>query len=119
MRLPIAGLLLCVAVLVGIAFGHPTTCNNATAVYTYTSNSPLTTAQSGSVITNFGAGGAVTFDLPDAVKGLYYIVTLAAAQDVNVNPQSGDRIWALTDGDGDAISSDATVRTTGTWSDAN
>lgn len=90
----------------------------------------------GGIVTNTGAGGAVVLTLPDAVQGMSVMVILTAAQDVDINPQDGEKILILTDAAGDAVSSDATVGSSltliavsatewmpvgqnGTWTDAN
>jgi hypothetical protein len=107
------------------------------SVTAHTATGNITAAESfGGTVTNTGAGGAIVLTLPVAVVGMEVTVYLTAAQDVNVNPQDGASILALTDAAGDAISSDATIgsgltlralsTTTwgalyrqGTWTDAN
>jgi hypothetical protein len=90
----------------------------------------------GGIVTNTGAGAGIVLTLPVAVVGMKTTIWLTAAQDVDINPQDGTTILALTDASGDAISSAATIGNTitlvalsttswgaisssGTWSDAN
>lgn len=107
-------------------------------VLNFASGSSLTQGggESGFLLTNAGSSGATTITLPDAYAGLSYTIALAAAQDVNIDVQTGDKILVLTDSTGDQISSDATLGSyielvaidstnwlpldrSGTWSDAN
>lgn len=90
----------------------------------------------GGVITNTGAGGAIVLTLPAPVPGMRLRVCLTVAQDVDLNAANGTRILALTNADGDAISSAAAVgnslelvavsttqwaafAVSGTWTDVN
>jgi hypothetical protein len=133
-RVVFAGLLLCVAILIGKALAHPAQ-NSYLNVYTDINGETLTDSHSGRIITNTGATGAQTFNLPPAVIGLHFIFALSAAQDMDVNPQADDQIIVLTNAAGDAISSDAIagstveliavdstkwlpIRRSGTWTDA-
>jgi hypothetical protein len=52
----------------------------------------LTVAESGTVQTNAGAGGAFAWTLPDAAAGLTYTFVCMAAQELRVTPQAGDKI---------------------------
>ena len=134
-RVGLAGLLLCVLLLVSKLFAYPTI-NSFLTVEALPSGGTLNDVYSGVVITNIGATGAQTVNLPRAIKGLQIIYSLAVAQDVDIDPQTGDKILGLTDMPGDKISSDAVIRTTvelvalddtnwlpirtqGTWTDAN
>jgi hypothetical protein len=90
------------------------------------------------VLTNRGAAGAVTFTLPAlgaSSAGLQVCAYVAAAQALNLDPATGDKIEALTDTAGDKIANstvgsyicllaaDATnwqpLERVGTWADAN
>jgi hypothetical protein len=134
-RLAVAGLILCGLLLLRTAFAYPAR-NNYVTVFADVDGGGLTEDFSGWVITNTSATGAQTFTLPPAATGLHFIFSLSAAQDIDVNPQNDDQIIGLTNAAGDAISSDALLRTTvelvavdstkwlpirtvGTWSDAN
>ena len=73
------------------------------------STTTLTAVQCrGKFISNEGAGATV-YTLPAAVVGMSVCIGLYTAQDVDVNPDGTDQILAMTDGAGDAISSDATI----------
>jgi len=63
----------------------------------------------GAILTNAGNADADTLTLPAAVVGYRVVVILQAAYDVDINPNSSDRILVLGSALGDAISSDATV----------
>jgi hypothetical protein len=134
-RFGVAGLLLVAIALFSKAFAYPTL-NNFLTLQPVTAGINVNDGYSGAVITNLGATGALTLNLQRAIKGLHIIVTLSAAQDVNINPQNDDQILVLTNAAGDAISSNATIgdtvelvalddtkwlpiRTVGTWADVN
>ena len=136
-RLALAGLLLCVGLLITRVFAHPAQ-NSYVNVLIDTNGETLTNDHSGRIITNTGATGGQTFNLPPAVKGLHFIFSLSAAQNIDVNPQNDDKILGLglSTSPGDAIRSNTTVGTTvelvaidstnwlpisvvGTWTDVN
>jgi hypothetical protein len=134
-RLGIAGLLLAVSVLLSQALAYPTL-NSFLTLWPLTGGGNLNDAYSGALITNLGATGAQTLNLPQAISGLHITVSLAVAQDVNINPDNFDQILVLTNEAGDEITSNATIgdtvelvaiddskwlpiRTVGTWSNAN
>jgi hypothetical protein len=90
----------------------------------------------GGVFTNEGATGAIGATLPPAVPGMSIRGYLLAAQDVDFDPSGSERIQVLTNANGDALSSAATIGnhielfcveagkwlsmiSSGTWSDAN
>ncbi len=93
--------------------------------------------ESGTVLTNLGANGADTWQLPNAVAGLEYIFVVMAAQEMQITPQGADNInsggTALGAGDyyvADAVGEmlhiiavDTTnwivISETGTWTDQN
>lgn len=52
----------------------------------------LTRAENGAVCTNEGAGGAVTYALPPAVKGLSYVFCVLAAQELRIDPNGSETI---------------------------
>lgn len=106
---------------------------DATAV---TTNTNLAANDRGELYTNQGAAGEITLTLPAAADGLNFCVYVYAAQNLNVDVQTGDQIHHLTDSAGDKIQNTGTigdsvclvgvdgtfwvpVHETGTWSDAN
>jgi hypothetical protein len=110
--------------------------NSFLTVYPFSSGQTLTELHSGRIVTNLGAISLLTLNLPPALEGLNFVVSLSAAQQVDVNPQTGDQIIGLTDNAGDAIRSGSTIgttvelvaldstkwlpiRTIGTWTDVN
>jgi hypothetical protein len=136
-RLALTGILLSLAVLLTRVFAYPTL-NSFLTVYTDTNGETLTDLYSGRVITNTGATGSQTFDLPPAATGSHFVFSLSTNKAILVNPQSDDLIIGLTSGSlgGDAISSDTTIGSTvelvaidsanwlpirviGTWTDVN
>ena len=136
-RFGLAGLLLCVVVLVTRLFAHPAL-NDFVTVFTDINGGGLTSEFSGWVITNPDATGSQTFDLPPAATGMHFIFALSAAQEIVVNPQNDNQIMGFTGVlEGESIkSSPSTVGTTvelvaidstnwlpirqfGTWTDAN
>jgi len=88
----------------------------------------------GTVMTNEGATGAVTFTLPDVITGMHIFFAVVANQTVLIDPNGTEQILRLTDTGGDRISS-STVGSivhlfgltetqwgaieSGTWADAN
>lgn len=90
----------------------------------------------GGIVTNNGSVEAIVLTLPVAVAGMRATIYLDTAQDVDINPQNGTQILALTNAAGDAISSAATIGNmvtlvalsstawasisiSGTWTDVN
>lgn len=61
-------------------------------VEAHTASDTLTTAESGSIHTTFGAGGAVTFTLPPAVVGLEYFFQVGAVQNLIVEPDAAETV---------------------------
>jgi hypothetical protein len=57
-----------------------------------TADYTVTVGESGSIFTNTGASGAVTFALPAAVAGLQYVFALGAAQELRVDPNGTETI---------------------------
>jgi hypothetical protein len=134
-KLGMAGLLLAVSVLLSQALAYPTL-NSFLTVWHIPGGGNLNDAYSGGLITNLGATGAQTMNLPRAISGLHITVSLAVAQDVDLNPENEDQILVLTNEAGDAITSNSTIgdtvelvalddakwlpiRTVGTWTNAN
>lgn len=56
------------------------------------------TSDSGKVFTNLGAGGQVTFSLPLATVGLHYTFKVMVAQEIRLDPQTGEQITDPADG---------------------
>jgi len=95
----------------------------------------FTAAMKGHVITNAGAVGGAVFALPAATAGDVYTFVVAAAQNMDINPDDADQILGLTNAAGDAVRNatiggsvtllaiDATnwvvIGSYGTWSDVN
>jgi hypothetical protein len=100
-----------------------------------TPDSVYPTIPSYSVIVNTGASGSQEFDLPPAAAGLRYTFACVVAQNIVIDPASGDRILSLTDAVNDSITAgtignsitlvavDSTnwvaVAVVGTWTDTN
>lgn len=61
-------------------------------VEAHTADDVLTVAESGSVHTSVGAGGAVALTLPAAVVGLEYYFMVGAAQELRINPDGTETI---------------------------
>jgi hypothetical protein len=61
-------------------------------VLEFTSNGSLTNIQSGSLVTNRGAAGAVEIGLPEPAIGTYFHITRTTNQTLRIQPASGDRI---------------------------
>jgi hypothetical protein len=80
-RLGLAGLLLCVVLLLSQVLAH-LTLNNFVTVFLDTNGGGLTGDFSGWVISNRDAMGTQTFTLPDALVGMHFIFSLSAAQEV-------------------------------------
>ena len=91
-----------------------------------TANTTVTAAQSGSVISNAGATGAVTFALPAATPGLFFDVLVEAAYELRLDPNGTETIALPSTGvqsaAGKYITADAVTEglrlvciTSGTW----
>jgi hypothetical protein len=109
-RLALGGLLICVVILVSKLFAHPT---SNVLVYSPPDTTTLTDAHSGQIITNVGATGTRTFNLPHAAAGLHFLFALSAAQTIKVNPQDFDLFigTGLTISAGQSLLSDSNVGT--------
>jgi hypothetical protein len=111
-RLGLAGLALCVVVLVTRLFAHPIA---NVLVFSDTNGETLTNAHSSQVITNTLATGSQTFNLPAASAGLHFLFALSAAQKIAVNPQNDDVFIGTgisrAPAAGDALESDQVVGT--------
>jgi hypothetical protein len=134
-RIAIAGLLLCVAVLVGRLFAHAGYTNNFVSVFVDSDGGGITEVFSGQVLTNTTDADGQTFTLTDCIVGTDLIFSCAVAQNIIINPDNNDRILGLTSHNGDSITAnaigasvrlvkiDATnwlpVNVVGTWSDSN
>lgn len=107
----------------------------ATVVNYTTGQNPLAVA-SKSIITNTGASGTLTHVLPACTgDGTTFTFWLTSTNAIKVEPNGSDRIWRLTDANGDSITSNTTIDTSitliclenakwhaledGTWSDTN
>lgn len=75
-------------------------------VITATTDTVLTAAQSGSIVTNLGAGGTIVITIPAAATGLYYGFHVLEAQVMNIDPAAADLIQG-TNADGDKYGADA------------
>lgn len=67
-------------------------------VEAHTTDDTLTVAESGSVHTSVGAGGAVVLTLPAAVVGLEYFFYVGAAQELRIDPNASETISLPSDG---------------------
>jgi len=76
---------------------HPQYLQKTLSAEDHTANDTLTAAESGSVHTNKGAGGAIELTLPTAAAGLTFTFVVAAAQFLRVNAASGDTARYLSD----------------------
>lgn len=70
----------------GVVTGQLCSVLNKTSAY------ECTAADSGKVVTNAGAGGAVAITLPTAAAGYRYTFILMAAQELRITPAAGDAI---------------------------
>lgn len=61
-------------------------------VEAHTADDTLGVAESGSVHTNTGAAGTITFSLPAAVVGLEYFFAVGAAQQLRIDPNGTETI---------------------------
>ena len=130
--------LLLVVLLVGFVVGHPVvTLDGYLPIIVDTNGSTLADYQCrGQVVVNTGASISQTHNLPPVAAGMHVTFALSTNKAVIVNPQTDDRILALTSSSGDAISSDTTIGATveligidstnwlpisvvGSWTDAN
>ena len=69
-------------------------CNRSNTVLTKTADYTVTLADLGKVLTNTGAGGAITFSLPAAVVGYVVSVRVGVAQELRVDA-NGTETMAL------------------------
>jgi len=64
----------------------------------------------GKMFTNLGAPGDIRFDLPDITKtGQIIRISVAATEDIDINPDDSDTILVFGCAAGDAISSDKII----------
>ena len=61
-------------------------------VTVHTTGATLTTNDSGTVHTNTGASGTITFALPAAVPGLRYMFSVGAAHELRIDPNGTETI---------------------------
>lgn len=61
-------------------------------VEAHTTSDTLTVNETGTVHTNTGASGAITFTLPAAVVGLHYKFYVGAAQELRIDPSGTETI---------------------------
>lgn len=61
-------------------------------VEAHTADDTLTTAESGSVHTTYGAAGTVVLSLPAATVGLNYMFVVGAAQELRIDPNGSETI---------------------------
>lgn len=111
-RFGVAGLLLCIVVLIGRVLAHPAA-NEFSAVWNDMNGETFAGYQSGLTVTNLGATGNQVFNLPAAAVGMRFTFVLAAAQTIDINPQNDDKILGLglTTSAGDAIRSNNIIGT--------
>lgn len=64
----------------------------AAAGEAHTAGDTLTAAETGSIHTNAGASGAITFALPAATVGLEYQFGVRAAQELRIDPNGSETI---------------------------
>ena len=77
--------------------------NKLMDVQSFTSNETLTEADSGKIINNQGAAGAVTLTLPAQAAGLNFIVSNVENQDLIVSADTIDTIACFNDVAADQI----------------
>jgi hypothetical protein len=91
----------------------------------------------GAIVTNAGASGPITWNLPDphATGGDNFCIVVSAAQNVVIEPNGNDRILIATNGNGDSLTSNTVgsvielvaidasnwvvKASSGTWTDTN
>ncbi|MCP4597043.1 hypothetical protein [Neptuniibacter sp.] len=73
----------------------------------HTAGDTLSLTESGSTHSNQGAGGAIIFNLPEAstCRGAEFTFVVLTAEFLNINPDDADRIYGLTNANGDSIQS--------------
>lgn len=64
----------------------------------HTAGDTLTTAESGSMHTNVGAGGAIELELPAATVGLEFYFYVIDSENLQIQPASGESIALPSDG---------------------
>lgn len=70
--------------------------NQMLYVYNRTANLTMTQSQTGSVITNLGAAGAVTITLPPSPKkGTNFFFGVSTAQELRINPGSSSDLLII------------------------
>ena len=105
---------------VALTAGEVTTRLTGLAVVNYTSTPvTITTAMSGQVSTNYGAGLLINFNLPAAVAGMHYSFVRHAAYAIRLNPNGSEPIGDATGGKYLELQSSGRVDmrsyVTGTW----
>lgn len=76
-------------------------------VISATADDTLLSTDTNAIATNIGATGAITYTLPGAAAGIDLCFYVAAAQELQVKPASGDQIHALTAAAGNKLVADA------------
>lgn len=61
-------------------------------VEAHTASDTLTTGENGTLHTNAGAAGAITFTLPAATVGLHYYFVVDAVQELRIDPNGTETI---------------------------
>lgn len=84
-------------------------------VTTDADNRTVTAAESGSTFCSTGSGGAGTFDLPAATKGLVYTFHVDAAQELRINPDGTETIGLPSTGVQGAAGKYLTANAVGEW----
>lgn len=84
-------------------------------VTTDADNRTVTAAESGSTFCSTGSGGAGTFDLPAATKGLTYTFHVDAAQELRINPDGSETIGLPSTGVQGAAGKYLTANAVGEW----
>jgi hypothetical protein len=74
-----------------------------------TSDYTATQGESGALLSNAGASGAIQLTLPAATPGLNYCIFVAEAYTITVDVDDADQILDLTNSTGDAIQNTGTV----------
>lgn len=89
-RLGVAGLLLCIVVLISRVLAHPGQNGFALLFIPNSSETYFTGANSDFFVTNVGATAMRTIHLPPAVAGMRFVFALSVAQKIKVNPDNND-----------------------------
>ena len=73
------------------------------AITAKTSSYNVTAAETGTIFTTEGASGAVTFTLPTAADGLYYMFVAAEDQNMTITYGTNDKIITFNDIAADSV----------------